>query len=618
MGLRKLTIPKNQKRSLQVKGKMQIDESARTVSFPFSSEEPVARWDYNEVLSHQPGAFNIDRMNDGGAFLWNHNWDIQIGVVEKCWLEKDGRLWVTVRFSKNPKADEVFKDVIDEVVRNVSFGYQINAIERMPPVAGESMSTYIATEWEVYEVSFAPVPADPSVGVGRSKSEEMIELTVKNEQTEKGKTGMNEQELAALKEKLRIEAERDAKKDVLAAERARVESITAMCEQHKMPAELARELIKGEKSIEDAKDAILSRLGVKQKPVGENDAKLGLSDKEIRQFSIMRAIRSLADPNNQKLREAAKFELEVSAAAAAFAKKDARGIMIPYDILSAKGMTVGTAADGGNLVGSDFRPQSFIEILRNKMVLNGAGAQILSGLSSDVTIPKQTGAATAYHVAEDGSPSASKPAIGQLALSPKTLAAYTDISRKLMIQSSMDVENMVKSDLAAVIALAVDYYALYGTGSSNQPTGLKAVLAAYNSASQEKNFAAATPTFAEVVDMESKIGALNADVETMSYLFNASMRGSLKTKEKSSGYPVFLLENGEMNGYKTNCSNQIASGDIWLGNWSDLIIGFFSGIDLMVDPYSLSTSGAVRVTAFQDYDVGARHEGSFCRGNDNP
>jgi HK97 family phage major capsid protein len=155
-------------------------------------------------------------------------------------------------------------------------------------------------------------------------------------------------------------------------------------------------------------------------------------------------------------------------------------------------------------------------------------------------------------------------------MSPKTVGAFTDYSRKLLLQSSIDVENFVRNDLAAVIALELDRVALYGSGASNQPTGLKALLAGGN---QEKNFAAATPTFAEVISLETAVTSANGDIGSMAYILNASMRGALKAAQKVSGYPSFIMESdGSMNGYSSLVSNQAASGDVLFGVWSQLIM----------------------------------------------
>lgn len=587
-----------------------IDKEARTMEFPFSSELPVDRYFGTEILSHKDGAFDLNRLNDGHPLLWNHDPSQVIGVVERAELRSDKRLWATVRFSQNLKAQEVLKDIEDGILRNVSFGYQIE--EMMLTKAGKGgPDEYTATKWMPFEVSVVSIPADPTVGIGRSKEDEALEVKILNLE-DKPKGEFRVMELTAEQKAL---AEAKLVADATQNERIRSTSIQALGEKFEKK-DLARQLVEGGKSIEEARAIFLEAIGAKQVALTGTEGEVGLSSKEKKNYSWVRALNFLANPNDMTARKAAAFELEVSLAAADRAGKSSRGLMIPVDML--RDLTVGVAADGGNLVGTQLQSQSFIDLLRNKSVVQRAGAQVLNGLVGNIAIPKQTGAATAYWVAESGSPTESKQALGQVAMSPKTVGAYTDYSRKLLIQSSIDVESFVRNDLAQVLALEIDRAALYGSGASNQPMGLKAVLAAFNTASQELNQAGATPTFAEVVSLESKISSANADVMGMKYICNASQAGALKTAEKASGYPVYLLDGGKMNGYETLVSNQIETGDLWFGNWSDLMMGFWSGLDLMVDPYSLSTQGAVRIVALQDCDIAARHEVSFSRGNNTP
>jgi HK97 family phage major capsid protein len=342
-------------------------------------------------------------------------------------------------------------------------------------------------------------------------------------------------------------------------------------------------------------------------------AEVGLTPKEVRQFSFVRAINALANPQDKRAWANAAFEREVSDAAQKTYGRSAQGIFVPNEVVHAKrDLNVGTNSAGGFTVATDLLAASFIEMLRNRSVVQRAGATVLNGLVGNVAIPKQSGAATAYWVAESGAPTESQQTLAQVTMSPKTVGAYTDFSRKLMIQSSIDIESMVRRDLATVIALAIDTAALYGTGANNQPTGIK-----LQSGINTKDFAATNPTFAELVGMESELATDNADIGTMTYLFNPAQRGALKTTEKSStSAGQFVWESGNtVNGYRTEVSSQVTAGDVFFGNFADLLIGFFSGLDLMVDPYSNSTSGTMRVVALQDTDIAVRNAVSFCYGD---
>ena len=535
----------------------------RRVSMSISSEMPVGRSYGEEVLDHNPQSIDLSFLNSGRApLLMDHDPERQIGVIESVSLDGSARkLRATVRFGKSALASEVYGDVADLIRGNVSIGYSIAKM-----VKENDGKTYRATNWRPVEVSIVSIPADVSVGVGRSMETETTSEAVV--------------ETSQITETL-VEAQTQVAETETPKERKMENSATVATESR-------------------AYDAPIQ-------------AEVGLTQKEVRQFSFVRAINALANPQDKRAWANAAFEREVSDAAQKTYGRSAQGIFVPNEVVHAKrDLTVGTASAGGNLVATDLLAASFIEMLRNRSVVQRAGATVLNGLVGNVAIPKQSGAATAYWVAESGAPTESQQTLAQVTMSPKTVGAYTDFSRKLMIQSSIDVESMVRRDLATVIALAIDAAALYGTGSNNQPTGIKLV-----SGINTKDFAATNPTFAELVGMESEVATDNADIGTMTYLFNPAQRGALKTTEKSStSAGQFVWEAGNtVNGYRTEVSNQVTAGDVFFGNFADLLIGFFSGLDLMVDPYSNSTSGTMRVVALQDTDIAVRNAVSFCYGD---
>ena len=563
----------------------------RTYEFPFSSEFPVARYFGNEILSHDEKAADLSRLNDGAPLLFNHNPDRVIGVVEGARIDSKGRRgYARVRFSRNPFAQEVLSDVKDGVLRNVSFGYSIDKMEE------RGSGDFVATAWAPYEVSIVSVPADKTVGIGRALTPTEPAASAAPSPDPLPSMESTTPDLAVV----RAEAAK--------AERSRIAEISALCDKHNM-GEMGRQLVESGRSIDEARAAVLDKMNIPQEPVTMSAAEIGLSEKESRSFSFLRAINYLSNPTDRAAREAAAFEIEASDAAASKLGRQSRGITIPQEVLR-RDLNVGAATAGGNLVETMLDSGSFIDLLRNASALDQAGATVLTGLTGNVAIPRQSGAATAYWVAESGSPTESQQTVDQVSLVPRTVAAYTDFSRRLMIQSSIDVENMVRNDLAQVIALKIDAAGLYGTGASNEPLGLK-----NTTGIGTEDFAADAPTFAEVVALESDVATANALLGSPVYLMNAAMRGNLKTTKKDAGSGIFIMENGEVNGYRGVLSNQVASNDLWFGNFADLIIGYFSGLDLMVDPYTHSTSGTVRVIAMQDCDIAIRHPESFSRGN---
>ena len=409
------------------------------------------------------------------------------------------------------------------------------------------------------------------------------------------------------------------KAQAAADERSRVSSITGLCRTHAAD-DLAQGLIERGATESDAMKDVLAAIGKRAsqpaapkaaQPIATGgSADIGLSDKEARSYSFLRAIRAQAFPNDRSAYDAAGFEREVSAAVEQQMGVSARGYLISNEVLQ-RDLTVGTASAAGDLVFTDARPGSFIELLRNRLALNTLGVTMLTGLNGPVAIPRQNAGGTAYWVAEKGTLTESNPTVDQVNMTPKTLGAYTEFSRRLLLQSSIDVETMVRNELATVIALEIDRAALYGLGNTNQPQGLKLVTGI-----NTEDFNAAAPTYAELVSMESKINADNADIGALSYVTNSTIYGGFKTTEKASNTAQFVLEpGGTVNGYGVVRSNQVATGDVFFGVWNQMLMGMWGALDLQVNPYALDTSGGVRVTALQDVDVAVRHPEAFTRGN---
>jgi HK97 family phage major capsid protein len=319
--------------------------------------------------------------------------------------------------------------------------------------------------------------------------------------------------------------------------------------------------------------------------------------------------------------------------------RDPRGVLIPFDIpadcraaQSDREVRTGVlnTTTGVGSIPTILAP-TIIDILRTRMVVRAAGATVMSDMQGLFAIPRQSGAGSFNWVAEGAAPTATNQTIDQVPFAPKTAAAYTDYTRRFLEQTNQDAENFARTDLMKVIARGVDAGALTGTGSSNQPLGL---LSNSNVPVVALDTNGAAPTYASLVSLETQIAASNADVGEMRYVTNAQGRSTLKQTLKVSGstFPVYLWEanlppgpdgmpRGVVNGYETLVSNQLphnltkGSGSnlspIIFGNWSDLVIAFWSGIDVIVDPYTGSSTGSIRIAVFQDCDVNVRHPESF-------
>ncbi len=620
--------PEKLRRSLAIDDGRTIDEEKRTISMPVSSELPVERWFGMEILVHAPDAIDLSRMNDGAAVMADHNWQEQIGVVEKAWLGEDKRLWAQLRFSKNRKADEVWTDVIDGIRRNVSIGYKVFKRELLESEnkSGQELETYNITRWMPYEVSIVAVPADPGVGVGRSlndvggangdtdggddagEDEAQNENKEENNSKERG-SEMTPEEIAKMKEEARKAAEielREQFRKESEQEAARVSEIRAIGEKCGMKNEAEKAV--AEKASVDAFRKLALDAQVMARSV--QNSKIGMSESEVRKFSFARAILSQVKDSGVK----ADFERECSDAFAKKIGKDARGMFVPPDVIleGAERTFNQTTGAGSNLIAAQLRPDMFIDILRNKAVIAQAGAFMMPGLVGNVAIPRQTGAMTAYWFNSEsaGITSASNPTIDQITLSPKTVGAYGDISRSLLKQSAPSAEQIVRNDIAAVVALAIDLAALKGTASGGQPRGIT-LTSGINSGHWDT---ANTPTWAKLVAMETAVDLANALDGNFVYVMGAGLRGTCKTTVKATGQLGWLMENdGTINGYRVINSNQMAAGECIFGRFADLLIGMWGGLDLQVNPYieALEKAGAIRVTALQDVDVVVRRPKSF-------
>ena len=576
-----------------------IDEEARTVELAFSSESPVTRWFGDEILDHSPESIRLGRLNDGGAVLVDHDARDHVGVVESVVISADRMGRALVRFGKSARADEIWQDVKDGIRKSVSVGYRIHKMALESETDG--LESYRATDWEPYEISMVSVPADAMVGIGRAATgEHQTEVTnIQIKQIKESKMDTKKPEVAPVVDNTIV------LEDVRKAELGRITDIEAIGAQHGFITD-ARAAIESGKSADNFRSHVLSNIS---KPAPVIDTDIGLTAKEVRNFSFMRAIHALANPSDRRAQEAAAFEFEASRAASEKMGRQAQGIFVPSDVLK-RDLNVGTATAGGHTVSTDLLTNSFIESLENSMQVAGLGATVLRDLQGNIAIPRQTGGATAYWVAESGAVTESAAAFDQLTMSPKTVGAFSDLSRKLLLQSSMDIESFVRNDLAMRLALAIDHKAINGDGSSNTPTGILSTTGIGSVAFG----ASGAPTFGEMVDVETQVSQDNALMGSLAYMTTAAMAGGLKQKAKDTGSGQFVLANGQANGYPVAVTNQCAANTAIFGNWADLIIAMWGGLDINVDTSTGSTSGTVRVVAMQDVDVAVRHAQSFAKG----
>jgi hypothetical protein len=328
-------------RAMEMEAKT-IDEDTRRVRIAISSEEPVSRSFGMEVLEHSEEAINLSFLASGRApLLLDHDPEKQIGVIESVDLDSSARrLRATVRFGKGALAKEAFDDVMDGIRANISVGYAINKLER------KDKDTYVAKSWMPMEASLVSIPADVTVGVGRS-SEPSPKPVIKTDFKENPMSDQNF-DIAAVEAEARKAAQRNAAQIVeLGAKHGR--------------SDLAQKAISEGRSIEEFRGELLDVIGSTR---ALEEKEIGMSKREVKRFSLLRAIHALANPTDRRAQEAAAFEFECSQAAAKAYGRTAQGILLPAEVLRNWKRDL-NSSDEAALFTDDFRGGDFIDALRN-------------------------------------------------------------------------------------------------------------------------------------------------------------------------------------------------------------------------------------------------------------
>ncbi len=556
-----------------------------------SSEFPVDRGAFNEVLRHTPDA--VDRARFPIPVIRNHDAsELPVGVAEFRSISNK-KLNVLIRLSKKEKA--IREDIDAGILKNLSVGYQIFDSH----MEGDKL---VATRWQPFEVSLVSIPADATVGIGRSYS---FGESIMGESTQP--------------EKLSRSQKADAKRAV-EAERERVAGIQALGEAHRA-GDLARKFIANGSSLDHFREAVLARIGT-AKPVAVGDATIendsmfsGGTGPYIhtggghRGYSIANLIQSQLDPRSVD----AGHELEMSAELKRKHGKRGSQLLVPLGRSQMqhhqRAMTAGTATAGGHLVATDLHSDQFIDALIPASTVLNLGIMQLSDLQGDVAIPRADSnpGVSAYSLDSADTITPTDATLSQVTLSPRSLAATTVMSRKLVTQGSPDVESLVQKMLAAAIGAELDRQCIQGDGTGSNITGVVNVsgIGAITYAN------GGAPTWATVVNLESELTVDNIALNQVAYLVHPTMAATLKTTEKASGTARFLMEDGMMNSHPVHVTTNVPAGTVLIGAWSEFILGTWGVMAIDVDIYTGFRKGDVEVRCILDYDASVRHAQGF-------
>ena len=348
--------------------------------------------------------------------------------------------------------------------------------------------------------------------------------------------------------------------------------------------------------------------------------------RESEQFSIVRAIQASASGDWS----AAGREREVSQELALRAGRQTTGFFVP-EVGGWEGRrdyVKGTATAGGNLVATELLADSFIDALRARLAVAELGATMLPGLVGDVAIPRRTASATSYWVTEGADITESTGAFDQVSMNPKVVGCFSKFSHLMKLQSTPEIENLIRQDFVAKIAETIDLAAINGSGSSGQPTGILQTTGIGSVAGGSNGLA---PTLDHLLDLKKAVAIDNADVSTCGYLTNSRVEAALsQLKDGNAAYHLnpYGSEVGrqQIASRRLVVSNNVPSdltkgtgtglSAVIYGNFSDLLIGMWGTLEVLTDPYTQFQSGTVQVRAMQALDIAVRHPESFAAMTD--
>lgn len=364
-----------------------------------------------------------------------------------------------------------------------------------------------------------------------------------------------------------------------------------------------------------------------------NPTKTDNEEQVKKEFRFVDAINSMANPNSVKdkgflneINQEGRRSMDQSGVKDY--DQNNGGFIVPAFLIGNEKRDMSTATNDTSKAGYTIATElmtNWIDTLVNKIIFPGMGANFMTGLSSNIAIPKKTALSGASWLTETGSITPADSTWGQVTMSPRRVGDATAFSMKLLAQSSLGIEQIVRRDLLDSIAQALQNAIIKGPIGDTGPLGILNT-SGVNSVVIGDNGGAIT--WAKVVAMETAVANANALVQNLGYVTNSKVRGAAKGifRDTGSGIPIWGDTN-ILNGYQTGVTNAVPSTNVKgssgavcssliFGDWSNLMIGQWGGLVLTANPYALDLSGQVRVSINAFFDTAVRHAEGFSVCND--
>ena len=498
----------------------------------------------------------------------------------------------------------------NKILRSVSVGYaRIKGHVRKDGVL-------VTTRWMPTHAAIVAEPADVGAGFYRSAEApppfELVAEPVQPEVAEPVQVRTNPVATPAETRSMKMDdiqvapAEKPVEKfNASEIEGQRKQAIVNLCRANKIDERIERNWIENGANFSEVSQGILDVLKTRGETNPQSVAKLDMSSTEVRRYSLLRALRA-ASSNNWK---DAGLELEAHKAIMARSGRNPEqrgGFFVPFEIQH-RDMTSAGVSGSNYLVSTDNQPGSFIELLRNRSVAMQMGATRLSGLVGNVTIPRQTAGATAYWLADEGtSITESQPTLTQLSMAPNNVAALTEVSEQMMRQSSPDAEQLVMSDLAKQIALAVDVAIIRGTGTE-QPQGIVGT-------SGVGAVSGTSLGVAGMLEFQTDVATANALTPNCGYITTPAMAAKFAIVPRIAGTNTPIWEgnilDGSVFGFKAMTSNQMVAATMLFGDFSQVILAEWGVLELATHATDFA-KGLTGIRAWYTCDVGVRTPAAF-------
>ena len=378
-------------------------------------------------------------------------------------------------------------------------------------------------------------------------------------------------------------------------------SLDAFKAQEEIPAEVREE----EPKTEEPK---MEETPVEETPVEENKPEVQeeTEPKENRNninntknihmsnFSLIKAINDVV--NNRNINEDALNVIEMGATEMRKSGLSYSGqIQLPVEERG-DAVAATVATDGKEIVATD--KLNILSPLRGKSILAEAGATFLTGLVGNISIPNYTGSTCGWkgelEAADNG-----KGTFGSVELSPKRLTAYIDISKQFLTQDSVGAEEMLRADIVNSLVAKLEQ-TIFGdaAGDNTKPAGI------FNSAE------VVAPSYQGVCEAEAAVTDYSGEKRfVMSPTAKSAFKQATISGTKSD--LRLLLEDGEVDGYPVSDSSNVVAGGYAFGDFSELVVAQWGGIDIVVDPYTLATKNAIRLVINAYFDAKVRRDGAI-------